>query len=153
MVGILDDYSRLAWVKLTEEIQGITVMFAIMRCLKALKVNYGIEFSDVLTDNGPEFGWTSETNQMSSPVKRLFYELWIKHRQIRPYRPQTNGKIERFCRTLDEDFIEETVFESKEKLEAELFKYIIYYSEYRPHQGIDWKKPGHLCKRNVNQYE
>lgn len=149
IVGVLDDYSRVAWCELTNDIQGLTVMFAIMRCLRALKVNYGIEFAEVLTDNGPEFGGTCEKNQMSSPVKRLFYEMGIKHRQIKPYRPQTNGKIERFWRALEEDFVEETVFETREELEEELYKYMVYYNEYRPHQGIDGKKPAELCERRL----
>lgn len=148
VVGVIDDCSRVAWCELVDDIQGLTVMFAIMRCLKALKTNYGIEFREILTDNGPEFGGYSpdDKNQMTSPVKRLFYEMGIKHRKTQPYRPQTNGKIERFWRTMDEDFIEETVFETREELEEELLKYLIYYNEYRPHQGIDGKKPAELCK-------
>ena len=71
--------------------------------------------------------------------------MGIKHRKIKPYRPQTNGKIERFWRTLEEDFIEEPVFESREELEEESFKYMVYYNEYRPHQGIDGMKPAELC--------
>lgn len=154
VVGVLDDYSRVAWCELTDDIQGLTVMFAIMRCLKALKA-YGIEFSEVLTDNGPEFGGGSQhdNNQMTSPVKRLLYEMGIKHRTIKPYRPQTNGKIELFWRALEEDFVEETVFETKEELEEELFKYIVYYNEYRPHQGIDGKKPAELCNKRLGNLE
>lgn len=153
VVGVLDDYSRVAWCELVDDIQGLTVMFAIMRCLKALKVNYGIEFAEILTDNGPEFGGTCETNQMTAPVKRLFYEMGIKHRKIKPYRPQTNGKIERFWRALEEDFVEETVFDSREELEEELFKYIVYYNEYRPHQGIGGRKPAELCTKRMIESE
>lgn len=155
VVGVIDDCSRVAWCELTDDIQGLTVMFAIMRCLKALKANYGIEFREVLTDNGPEFGGGSQTNnnQMSSPVKRLFYEMGIKHRTIKPYRPQTNGKIERFWRALEEDFVEETVFETREELEEELLKYIVYYNEYRPHQGIDGVKPAELCIKRLGNNE
>lgn len=155
VVGVIDDCSRVVWCELTEDIQGLTVMFAIMRCLKALKANYGIEFSEVLTDNGPEFGGGSQTekNQMTSPVKRLFYEMGIKHRTIKPYRPQTNGKIERFWRVLEEDFVEESVFASREELEEELLKYIVYYNEYRPHQGIEGKKPVELCAKRLDENE
>lgn len=151
VVGVIDDCSRVAWCELTDDIQGLTVMFAIMRCLKALKANYGIEFREVLTDNGPEFGGGSQSdkNQMTSPVKRLLYEMGIKHRTIKPYRPQTNGKIERFWRALEEDFVEETVFETREELEEELLKYMVYYNEYRPHQGIDGMKPAELCKKRL----
>ena len=62
VVGVIDDCIRFAWCELTDDIQGLTVMFAIMRCLKALKANYGIEFREVLTDNDPEFGGGSQTN-------------------------------------------------------------------------------------------
>ena len=152
VVGVIDDCSRVAWCELTDDIQGLTVMFAIMRCLKALKANYGIEFREILTDNGPEFGGGSQinNNQMTAPVKRLFYEMGIKHRTIKPYRPQTNGKIERFWRALEEDFVEETVFETREELEEELLKYIVYYNEYRPHQGIDGMKPAELCSKRLD---
>ena len=97
-----------------------------------------------MTDNGPEFGGNNskkENNQMTNPVKRLFYEMGVKHRRIKPYRPQTNGKIERFQRTFEEDFVEETVFVTREELVDELFKYMVYYNEYRPHQGLNGKKP------------
>lgn len=78
--------------------------------------------------------------------------MGIKHR-IKPYRPQTNGKIERFERALEEDFVEETVFETREELEEELLKYIVYYNEYRPHQGIDEMKPAELCKKRLGNNE
>ena len=88
-----------------------------------------------------------DKNIMTNPVKRLFYELGIKHRKIKPYRPQTNGKIERFWRTIDDDFVDGTIFTSQEELEEELFKYMIYYNEYRPHQGINGLKPIEMLKQ------
>ncbi|MBB4305360.1 transposase InsO family protein, partial [Rhodobium orientis] len=54
----------------------------------------------------------------------------------RPYRPQTNGKVERFWRTLDDDLIDGTTFDTPEHLANELIEYIIYYNEFRPHQAI-----------------
>ena len=89
---------------------------------QVLKERYSIEFKGVLTDNGSEFGGGSQNddNQTTNPVKRLFYEMGIQHRTIKPYRPQTNGKIERFWRVTEEDFIKETVFDTKEEMEEEL---------------------------------
>ena len=144
VVGIIDDYSRIAWCEIVDNIQSLNVMFSLMHLFRQLKHSYGIEFKEVMTDNGPEFGGNNskeENNQMTNPVKRLFYEMGVKHRRIKPYRPQTNGKIERFWRTFEEDFVEETVFESREELDDELFKYMVYYNEYRPHQGLNGKKP------------
>ncbi len=77
---------------------------------------------------------------MTNPFKRMLKEMGVKHRFIRPYRPQTNGKIERFWRTIEEDIIEGTTFESLEDFTNDLFEYMIYYNEYRPHQGINGKK-------------
>ena len=48
-------------------------------------------------------------------------ELGIKRRYTRPYRPQANGKVERFWRTLNEDLLHETTFESVEELKEELW--------------------------------
>ena len=49
--------------------------------------------------------------------------------------------------------MEEPVFESKEELEEELFKYMIYCNEYRPHQGIDGMKPAELCNKMLEENE
>ena len=158
ILGVVDDYSRIAWCEVIDDIQSLTVMFAIMRCLKILKSNYDIEFIEVMTDNGPEFGGNAnnkhgnnDDNIMTNPVKRLFYEIGVKHRKIKPYHPQTNGKIERFWRSIEEDFIEETIFESREELNEELFKYMIYYNEYRPHQGINGLKPIEMLDEEVRK--
>ena len=152
-VAIIDDCTRIAWCEVVQDIQSLTVMFAIMRCLKAIKATYDISFEEVMTDNGPEFGGNTnkestnpDKNIMTNPVKRLFFELGLKHRKIKPYRPQTNGKIERFWRTIDEDFVEGSTFGSLQELEEELFKYMIYYNEYRPHQGINGMKPIEMLK-------
>ena len=60
---------------------------------------------------------------------------------ITPYRPQTNGKVERFWRSLNEDLITGTYFESIEDFKKELHDYLLYYNKLRPHQGIDGKTP------------
>ena len=95
----------------------------------------------MLSDNGPEFGTKSSTQKQHHPFERLLIELGIKHRYTKPYRPQTNGKVERFWRTLEEDLIRETTFESVAELKEELIQYLYYYNHERPHQGIDGKKP------------
>jgi len=64
-----------------------------------------------------------------------------KHRYIRPYRSQTNGKIERFWRTIEDDQLRETYFESKEHLQEEILQYINYYNEERAHQGLNGQAP------------
>ncbi|RED23982.1 integrase-like protein, partial [Rhodopseudomonas thermotolerans] len=63
------------------------------------------------------------------------------HRYTRPYRPQTNGKIERFWRTLDDDVIDGATFDNLDHFANELFEYMVYYNNFRPHQALGGKTP------------
>ena len=114
-------------------------MFAALKSLNLLNAEYGIRFEAVLTDNGAEAA--SRGNVEGHPVERLLGELGIKHRYTRPYRPQTNGKVERFWRTLNEELLEGTTFETAEELREELALYLLYYNTARPHQGLGGKTP------------
>ena len=139
LVCILDDCTRIAWAEVVEDIKSLTVMFAALKCINLLNKEYRIQFSEVLSDNGSEF--SSPKNKSGHPFERMLLELGVKHRYTRPYRPQTNGKIERFWRSLNEDLIDGTVFESLEEFKDELQQYLIYYNELRPHQGIGGEIP------------
>lgn len=141
IVAIVDDYSRVAWAEITENIDSLSVMFGAMRCLNILKAHYHIQFEEIISDNGSEFGNRDTKNKMNHPFERLLIEMGVKHRYIQPYRPQTNGKVERFWRTLEEDLIIDTDFDSIEELKEELLQYMYYYNHERPHQGLNGKKP------------
>ncbi|WP_119793147.1 integrase core domain-containing protein [Flavobacterium anhuiense] len=141
LVCIIDDYSRIAWAELIPDITSLTVMFAALKCLNILSDHYEIKFEEILSDNGPEFGIKTSQQKYNHPFERMLIELGIVHRHTKPYRPQTNGKVERFWRTLEDDLIRETDFDSLEELKEELLQYLYYYNHERPHQGIDGKKP------------
>ena len=141
LVGVIDSCTRLAWVEITSDIKAISIMFSAMRCFKQFSDNYNIKFAEALTDNGPEFGPRHSKNKEHHPFERLLIEMGIKHRYIRPYRPQTNGKIERFWRTIEDDLLQSTYFESIEQLQEELLQYLYYYNHERPHQGLNGKTP------------
>lgn len=144
LVCVVDSYSRLAWAELVEDIQSLTVMFATLRCFNQLLAQYGLQFQEVLTDNGPEFGTRTSAQKAKHPFERMLMEMGIQHRYTRPYRPQTNGKVERFWRTLNDDLIDGTYFESTEHFQKELTQYLVYYNQARPHQGISGKTPASL---------
>lgn len=137
VIGILDDYSRVCWLKLTDSLKALEVMFTADDILKLIKSRYGIEFKKMMSDNGPEFTASQEgASTINHPFQRMLERYSIKHVRIKPYRPQTNGKIERFWKTLSDDLIHGAQFESIEKLEEALCGFSIFYNEYRPHQGI-----------------
>lgn len=146
LLCVIDDYSRLAWAEVMEDITALTTMFTAMRCMQMLKQEFKILFEEIIADNGPEFGPSISENKQNHPFERMLMETGIKRRYTRPYRPQTNGKVERFWRTLKEDLIEDTDFDSLQELQDELLKYIVYYNWERPHQGIDGKKPIEMMK-------
>lgn len=150
IVCLLDSCSRLAWAEVMPDCKALTTMFATLHCINYLAQYYDAKFAEILTDNGPEFGPKQSQNKENHPFERLLLEMGIKHRYIRPYRPQTNGKAERFWRTLNEDLIDGTYFESIDHFKKELLNYLVYYNEMRPHQGLGGmipKKFADSCQR------
>ncbi|MAP24148.1 MAG: hypothetical protein CMM87_01265 [Rickettsiales bacterium] len=150
LIGVIDSCSRLAWVEICQDVKALSVMFATLRCFNHLANAYDVRFVEVLTDNGPEFGPRTSQTKESHPFERLLTEMGIKHRYTKPYRPQTNGKIERFWRTLNHDLIEGTYFSSIAEFNKELTDYLVYYNQLRPHQSLNGLTPtkfSHSCHR------
>ena len=139
LVSVLDACTRLAWAEVVSDIKSLSVMFAALKSINFLNVEYGVQFEAILTDNGPEVA--SRTKPEQHPFERMLRELGIKHRYTRPYRPQTNGKVERFWRTLNDDLIEGTTFENLAEFQDELMQYLLYYNTERPHQGLQGHTP------------
>lgn len=139
VVSLLDSCSRLAWAEVVTSKKALPVMFKTLKMINTLNVSYGVQFAEILSDNGAEFA--SRTNPDEHPFEAMLRELGIVHRYTRPYRPQTNGKIERFWRTLDEDVIEGATFDNLDHFAQELFEYMVYYNNFRPHQALGGKTP------------
>jgi transposase InsO family protein len=114
-------------------------MFKTLKMINTLNATYGLVFAEIMSDNGAEFA--SRNKPQEHPFEAMLLELGIKHRYTRPYRPQTNGKIERFWRTLDDDVIDGATFDNLDHFANELFEYLIYYNNHRPHQAIGGKTP------------
>lgn len=95
---------------------------------------HGLAVGSVLTDNGTEFCGTQE-----HPFERLLFQLGVDHRTTQVARPQTNGFVERFHRTVLEEFfrvrLREVVYSDLEALEADLQQWIVHYNTERPHLG------------------
>ena len=141
LVCVIDACTRVAWAEVMDDLKALTVMFAALKCLNILADQYHIRFREVLTDNGPEMGTRDSKKKAEHPFQRMLMELGITQRHTQPYRPQTNGKVERFWRTLEEDLLHETTFDSVDHLKDELLQYLVYYNHHRPHQGLHGKTP------------
>lgn len=139
LVCVLDSCTRVAWAEVVEDVKSLSVMFAALKAINFLNYHYKVKFAEVITDNGAEFASKNNVNQ--HPFERMLVELGIKHRYTRPFRPQTNGKVERFWRTLNEDLIDGTTFDSLEHFKDELQQYLVYYNELRPHQALEGETP------------
>ncbi len=140
LVAVIDDASRIAWASIVRSLISLDVMFASLAMLNLINVEYGIQFEAIMTDNGPEVSCGNGSKD-NHPFERMLMELGIKHKRIKPYRPQTNGKIERFWRTLNDDLIEGTYFDSLNHFKQELEQYLLYYNTARPHQAINGNTP------------
>lgn len=147
LVGVIDDYSRIVWVEAVTDITALSVMFATIRTLSFFQDTHHIKFEEILSDNGSEFKGRADRH----PFERLLQEMNIKHRYTRPMRPQTNGKIERFWKTLEEELIHETTFESLDEFLDELHQYLYYYNHERLHSSLDYVPPVIFLKESVSE--
>lgn len=134
IISIVDSCSRLAWAELVGSKMALSVMFKALKMINTLNARYRVRFAEILTDNGAEF--CGRTKPDEHPFEAMLIELGIKHRYTKPYRPQTNGKVERFWRTLDADVIEGATFDDTAHLANEILQYMLYYNELRPHQAL-----------------
>ena len=139
VISLVDSCSRLAWAEVVESKKALPVMFKTLKLINTLNARYGVTFAEMLTDNGAEFA--ARTRPDEHPFETMLVELGIVHRYTRPYRPQTNGKVERFWRTLEDDLVEGTTFDNLAHFSNELLEYLIYYNEFRPHQALNHNTP------------
>ena len=151
VLGCIDDYSRICWVEIISSLKAIDACFAMMDVILIMHQKYGITFDEILTDNGGEF-CGSEKTKMAHPFERLLMHFNIKHRRTKPYRPQTNGKIERFWKTFNDEVIEGAEYKTLDELKDSVLGYNFFYNEHRPHQGINGKIPTAMIDKQVKQH-
>jgi len=146
LVAIIDDATRIGWASVVKSLKSLDVMFSSLAMINLINVEYGIQFEAMMTDNGSEVSSRGGKKE-EHPFERMLIELGIVHKYTRPYRPQTNGKVERFWRTLNDDLIEGTYFESLDHFKDELEQYLLYYNTARPHQGIKGCTPRDMLQQ------
>ena len=124
---VIDDYSRVAYVEPHDDETKETAT-QVLRNAVAWFAERGVTVQRVLSDNGGAY--------RSYLWAATCAELGITPKRTRPYRPQTNGKIERFHRTLAEGWAFKTYYPSEADRLAALSPWIHQYNHHRPHSAI-----------------
>jgi len=128
----IDDATRLAYAEVLEDEKGATAVGFLRRAL-AFFASYGISVERVLTDNGPAY---------RSVVHALACRaLGLKHSRTRPYRPRTNGKAERFIRTLLGGWAYGAIYSSSQERRLGLSGWLEFYNRRRPHGSLGRQAP------------
>jgi transposase InsO family protein len=128
----VDDYSRLAYAEVLADEKAMTAI-AFLRRARAFFARYGISVEAVLTDNGSAY---------RSRVHALACRsLGIRHLRTRPYRPQTNGKAERFIRTLLHGWAYGAIYGSSSERIAALDGWLWHYNHRRRHSALGHQPP------------
>ncbi len=131
--AIIDDHSRLAYVELHEDERAATVTAFTERAL-AFFCSHGISTKRLMTDNA----FTYVNNRS---LRQLLEDKGISHLRTRPYRPQTNGKIERFHQTMGREWAYGMTSASARARARALPYWMSHYNERRPHSALAGKAP------------
>jgi len=136
----VDDATRLAYVEVLDDEKALTAI-AFLRRAVAFYACRGVTVERVLTDNGSAY--RSAVHAIACRA------LGIRHLRTRPYRPQTNGKAERFIRTLLGGWAYGAIYRTSSERTAALDGWIDYYNHRRKHAALGRKPPiARLTERN-----
>ena len=138
----VDDYSRLAYSEqLPDERKETAAAFWIRA--RAFFAEAGISVRAVMTDNGACYRSRAFAAALGDDVK---------HRRTRPYRPQTNGKVERFNRTINQEWAYARVYLSDDARAETYANWLHFYNHHRPHTGIGGLVPADRVHNVTGNY-
>jgi len=129
---VIDDRSRVAYAEIHDDERATTATAVLQRAV-AWFADRGVVVERVLSDNGSAY--------RSHLWVQTCAELGITPKRTRPYRPQTNGKLERFHRTLAEGWAYKKLYTSEDTRRAALAGWIHQYNHHRPHSALDGRPP------------
>jgi transposase InsO family protein len=129
---VIDDHSRVAYAEIHND-ETATTAVAVLRRAVSWFAARGVTVERVLSDNGSAY--------RSLAWRDACTELSIHPKRTRPYRPQTNGKIERFHRTLAEGWAYSRHYNSESARRNALPAWLHSYNHHRPHTAIGNQPP------------
>jgi transposase InsO family protein len=128
----VDDYSRLAYAEVLPD-QKTTTAIGFLHRAVAFYRHRGIRVERLLTDNGSAY--------VSALHALACRRLGLRHSRTRPYRPQTNGKAERFIRTLTASWAYAAIYRSSQERTAALDGWLWHYNHRRRHSALGHQPP------------
>jgi transposase InsO family protein len=129
----VDDATRLAYVEVLGDEKARTAVGFLKRAI-AFYAAHGIAVQGVMTDNGPAY--------LSIVHAIACRALGVRHIRTRPYRPRTNGKAERFIRTMLGGWAYGAIYRDSAQRTAALSGWLEFYNWRRPHGSLSHKPPG-----------
>ena len=130
----VDDHSRLAYAEVLGDEKATTAVAFLHRALGFFAA-HGVTVQEVMSDNGAAY--------VSLAHRLACRALGVRHLRTRPYRPRTNGKAERFIRTMLAGAVYNGVtYASSGERAAALSGWLEFYNWRRPHGSLAKKPPG-----------
>ena len=129
----VDDATRLAYVEVLDDEKARTCV-AFLRRAVAFYRRHGIKVERLMTDNGGAYRSTIHAIACKA--------LKIRHLRTRPYRPRTNGKAERFIRTMLGGWAYGAIYGDSHERTAALSGWLEFYNWRRPHGSLSHRSPG-----------
>jgi len=128
----IDDATRLAYVEVLDDERAATAVGFLRRAIAHFAA-FGIRVERLMTDNG---------NAYRSAIHALACKaLGIKHLRTRPYRPRTNGKAERFIRTILGGWAYGAIYRTSDERRQALTGWLDFYNRRRPHRSLGRQAP------------
>lgn len=137
----IDDHARIGFTQMKPR-EGKSEASAFLRAAVTYFASLGVKVRRVLTDNGSAF--------RSKHFAKACHRLGIHHSFTRPYRPQTNGKAERFIQSALREWGYGIPYNHSRERTAMLSRWIHHYNWHRPHQGIGGQAPISRLARSRN---
>jgi transposase InsO family protein len=128
----IDDATRLAYAEVLSDEKAETAVGFLHRAIEFF-ARHGIRCERVMTDNGSPY--------VSTAHAIACRQLGLRHLRTRPYRPQTNGKAERFIRTMLEGWAYGPIYGSSHERTRALDGWLWHYNHHRKHQAIGRQPP------------
>ncbi|WP_161927195.1 IS481 family transposase [Gordonia crocea] len=139
----VDDHSRVAYSEILDDERKETAA-GFWRRANAFFAEHGVRVTAVMTDNGSCY--------RSTMFAEALADAGIKHKKTKPYRPQTNGKVERFNRTLAAEWAYAKPYASEAEREAAYTAWLHHYNHHRPHTGIGGQVPSDRVHNLTGKY-